>query len=83
MKSANKGERQGDTYGDDDVLADRVDGKGDTGDGEHGRNDTVRRRGGCPGVGGGKVHGHLVDLDSLDQTDADLCMRGMGNRRGG
>lgn len=60
------------------MLADRVDGKGNTGDGEHGGNDAVRRGGGCPGVGGGKVHGHLVDLDSLNQTDADLRIRRYG-----
>lgn len=49
-------EKSMNVYNDDDMLADRVDGEGDAGDGEHGGDEIVGSHGGSPGVGGGEVH---------------------------
>lgn len=54
------------------MLADRVDGEGDAGNGEHGSNDAVRSHGRSPGVGGRKVHGHLVDGNRANQAQVNL-----------
>lgn len=54
------------------MLADRVDGESDAGNREHGGNDAVGRHGRSPGVGGRKVHGHLVDGNRADQAQVNL-----------
>lgn len=60
------------TYSDDDVLLNRIDGQSDTGDGNHGGDNVVGGGGGCPWVGRGKVHRHLVDGNGLDQAEVNL-----------
>ncbi len=54
------------------MLANRVDGEVDAGDGEHRGDNAVGRGGRLPWVGRREVHCHLVDRDASDQAEVDL-----------